>query len=261
MTVVAALTDPNQFFDFELVDIQDLTHNTKRFTFKLPEGATHLGLPTASAVVTKFDVEGGEPIIRPYTPVEDPAKGVTGTFDLIVKKYPNGPSSTRYFELKKGDKIALKGLIPKYQYQPNKDKEIALLAGGTGITPILQVLQRALSTETDDTKFTLVFGNVSEQDIILKDYLDELAAAHKDRLTVHYIIDQASEGWNGYVGYITTDILTAVLPKPGQGKVFISGPNAFLGSVSGLKGPNFTQGEVGGLLEKLGYTSADVYKF
>ncbi|KAI9327910.1 nadh-cytochrome b5 reductase [Obelidium mucronatum] len=252
MTVVAALTNSNDFFDFELVATEDLTHNTKRFTFALPKGATHLGLPTASAVVSKFEVEGGDPIIKPYTPVEDPAKGVTGTFDLIVKHYPNGPSSTRYFALKKGDKIALKGPIPKYKYEANKDKKITLLGGGTGITPLLQVIQRVLSNPDDDTKLTLVFGNVSEKDIILKEYLDKLSVDHKDRFTVHYIIDKAAEGWNGYVGYITADILTAVLPKPGEGKVFISGPNPFLESVSGGKGPNFTQGEVGGLLAKVG---------
>ncbi|KAJ3066122.1 hypothetical protein HDU98_010547 [Podochytrium sp. JEL0797] len=265
-TPTAALTDPKEFQNFTLVATEKLTPNTSRFVFALPEGATELGLPTASCVVTKFTngvKPDGKPdvVIRPYTPVEDPSLGYTGTFDLIVKKYPNGPMSTHIFDLKRGDTLAMKGPIPKYQYAPNKDGHIGMIAGGTGITPMLQVIHRALSDSHDDTKLTLLFANVTEQDIILRDQLDALAKQHKNRFSVHYTLDRPSEKWSGLSGFVNSDMLTSLMPAPGQGKVFVCGPGPMVAHISGPKAKDFTQGELGGLLETLGYEKSDVFKF
>ncbi|KAJ3022018.1 UNVERIFIED_CONTAM: NADH-cytochrome b5 reductase [Siphonaria sp. JEL0065] len=254
------------FIKFTLVDIEKLTPNTSRFVFALPEGTTFLGLPTASCLVTKFvrgvKADGKEDaVIRPYTPVEDPSLGATGTFDLIVKHYNNGPMSTHIFGLKKGESLLMKGPIPKYKYEANKEKEIGLIAGGTGITPMLQVIQRALSDSHDETKLRLLFANVTEQDIILRDYLDKLVKKHSDRFSVYYTLDKPSATWTGGAGFVSEEMLTALLPQPGEGKVFVCGPAPMVAHVAGSKAPDYSQGEVGGLLQKLGYTKEDVFKF
>ncbi|KAJ3083321.1 NADH-cytochrome b5 reductase [Rhizoclosmatium hyalinum] len=255
------LTNPNEFKDFELLSIETLTPNTKRFVFALPEDATHLGLPTASCLVTKFTGPDGKDVIRPYTPVEDPKDGYTGKFDIIVKKYPTGVMSSHFFDLKKGDKLAMKGPIQKYKYEANKDGHIGMVAGGTGITPMLQVIQRALSNPNDETKLTLLFANVTEQDIILKSYLDDLASKHKDRLSVFYTLDKPPANWTGRTGYVTPQMLTELMPAPGQGKVFVCGPPPFVNGISGPKAKDFSQGELSGYLAKLGYAKDDVFKF
>ena len=89
----ALKSDEDKFVSFQLEDVTPVTHNTNRFRFALPEGTTELGLPTASCLLAKFvkgktDDGKDDVVIRPYTPVEDPS-GYTGTFDLIVKKYPS----------------------------------------------------------------------------------------------------------------------------------------------------------------------------
>lgn len=50
--------------------------------------------------------------------------------------------------------------------------------------------QQLLKHPEDKTKITLVFANVSESDILLKNELDDLAKKH-DRFTVHYVLDKA----------------------------------------------------------------------
>ncbi len=57
----------------------------------------------------------------------------------MIKKYPNGPMSTHFHELKPGDTIDIKGPLKKLQIEPNMKKKIGMIAGGTGITPMLQV--------------------------------------------------------------------------------------------------------------------------
>ncbi|KAJ3236988.1 hypothetical protein HDU81_010132, partial [Chytriomyces hyalinus] len=260
-----ALDNPKEFKPFVLSKVEKLTPTTSRFVFELPEGTTELGLPTASCLLTRFDngvKADGKPdvVIRPYTPIEDPAKGYTGTFDLVIKKYPNGPMSTHIFNLKRGDTLEMKGPILKYKYEANKEGHVGLIAGGTGITPMLQIIERALSDPKDETKLSLLFANVSEEEIILRDHLDSLAAKYKERFNVYYTVDKPSAKWTGGSGYINAEMLTSVLPKPGQGKVFVCGPGPMLNHVSGSKAPDYSQGEVGGLLAKLGYSKDDVFK-
>ena len=41
--------------------------------------------------------------------------------------------------VKEGDVMEIKGPFPKFNYVPNMRREIGMIAGGTGITPMLQV--------------------------------------------------------------------------------------------------------------------------
>ncbi|KAJ3023978.1 NADH-cytochrome b5 reductase [Thoreauomyces humboldtii] len=258
--------DGKTFIPFALKEIEDMNHNTKRFRFALPQGTTELGLPTASAVVTKM-VDGvkadGKPnvVIRPYTPVEDPADGYTGTFDMIIKKYPNGPMSTHIWSLKPGDTLDVKGPIAKHAHKANEYQKITMLAGGTGITPMVQLIQRILSNPEDKTKMTLVFANIAEEDIILRDYFDAVAKKNPGQFEVRYVLEKPPQGWKGETGYISEKLVKEVAPAPGTGKVFVCGPNPMVAAISGTKAKDFSQGQVGGILKKLGYAESDVYKF
>jgi ferredoxin-NADP reductase len=54
------------------------------------------------------------------------------------------------------------------------------IAGGTGITPMLQVANEVLRNPDDKTEVSLIFGNVSEDDILLRKEIDKLAKQHKN---------------------------------------------------------------------------------
>ena len=58
-----------------------------------------------------------------------------GYLDFIIKRYPNGPMSEHFHSMSPGQRLDIKGPLPKYPWEENKHKHIALLAGGTGITP------------------------------------------------------------------------------------------------------------------------------
>ncbi|CAI0389617.1 unnamed protein product [Linum tenue] len=67
--------------------------------------------------------------------------------------------------LKPGDTIAVRGTIGKIRYSPNMKKH---WHGGTGITPMLQVIEEILKNPDDNTKVLLLYANVSPDDILLK---------------------------------------------------------------------------------------------
>lgn len=181
--------DPNNFKPFKLIAKQDLTKDTKLFRFELPAGQAS-GLFTASCLVTKFVPSGPEakPVIRPYTPISLPS--TKGHIDIAIKIYPTGAMGNHIDSLKIGDSLDIKGPISKFPYTPNQYKTLGMVAGGTGIAPMLQVIDEVVNNPNDKTTIHLVYGNVSENDIILKDRIDDLVAKHPSKLFVTYIVDK-----------------------------------------------------------------------
>ncbi|KAF9997957.1 NADH-cytochrome b5 reductase [Entomortierella chlamydospora] len=257
---ITSALDPNAFVDFKLKKVEKLTPNTSRFTFELEENQK-LGMDVTSCVITKFAKEDGKAVIRPYTPTSDADQ--TGSFDFVIKHYENGPMSTHIHSLKPGETLSVKGPISKYPLKANQHESVSLIAGGSGITPMIQIISGLLKDKTDKTKINLIFANVTPEDIILKDEIDAYAKAHPDRFKVTYVVDKPVDGWKGPTGYVTAELIKKYNPEIGTGntKVFVCGPPLMVKSVSGPKGPNFTQGDVGGALKELGLTNEDVFKF
>jgi cytochrome-b5 reductase len=261
--VKKALTGGDQgWVSLKLEEVEIVNHNSKRFRFRLPEDDMVSGLQVASAILTKFTPnEGDKPVIRPYTPISD--EDTKGYLDLLVKKYPNGPMSTYMHDMVPGQRLDVKGPIPKYPWSANKHRHIALIAGGTGITPMFQLCRAIFNNPDDQTKVTLVFGNVSEDDILLKNELATLENHYPRRFRAFYVLDNPPKQWTGAQGYINKDLLKTVLPEPKDEniKVFVCGPPGMMESISGNKKSPKDQGELKGILKELGYTPEQVYKF
>lgn len=183
--------------------------------------------------------------------------------DLLVKRYENGPMSTHLHDMVPGQRLDIKGPLPKYSWTPNKHEHIALIAGGTGITPMFQLCRAIFKNPEDKTKVTLVFGNVTEDDILLKHELAELENTYPQRFRAFYVLDNPPKTWAGGKGYINSELLKTVLPEPKADniKLFVCGPPGLMTSISGNKKSPKDQGELTGILKELGYTPEQVYKF
>ncbi|KAG5643508.1 hypothetical protein DXG03_000749 [Asterophora parasitica] len=258
--------DPENFIDFKLKKIVPYNHNTSEFIFELPNNNASL-LPVASCLVVKasnpeaLKDDKGNPIIRPYTPISAPDQ--KGELTLLVKKYEAGNASKHIFGLKEGETLAIKGPIVKFPYKANEFEKVALIGGGSGITPLYQVLTHALADNSNKTKFKLLFSNVTEADILLRPELDALAKKYPDTLEVVYYLDKPSEKWTGPTGFINKDVVVKHVAPASLGekvKVFVCGPPGQVAALAGKK-DGFQQGEIGGVLKELGYTAEQVFKF
>ena len=58
---------------------------------------------------------------------------------------------------------------------PHTAKHISMIAGGTGITPMYQVIKAVLKQADDDTQLSLLYANQSPDDILLFEELQEMA--------------------------------------------------------------------------------------
>mmetsp|Transcript_83042 Transcript_83042/g.144180 ORF Transcript_83042/g.144180 Transcript_83042/m.144180 type:complete len:144 (-) Transcript_83042:36-467(-) len=143
-----------------------------------------------------------------------------------------------------------------------------MVAGGSGITPMLQVLKEALKNPADETTFTLIFGNQTPADILLREELKTLEATSQGRLQVFFLVDKNPSDDQGIydVGYFNADLAKYTLPPASADTlVYVCGPPGMMKAVSGpklfIKGKPPAQGEVGGVLKELGYSADMVYKF
>ncbi|KXN85698.1 NADH-cytochrome b5 reductase 2 [Leucoagaricus sp. SymC.cos] len=258
--------DPENYKDFKLKKIKPYNHNTSEFVFELPKDEASL-LPVTSFVYIKasdskpFLNGNGKPVVRPYTPISAPDQ--LGEITFLIKKYETGNMSKYIHELKEGETIAIKGPLGKFPYKENEFGQVALIGGGSGITPLYQLLTHALESPNNKTKFTLLYSNVTEKDILLREELEALKKKSNGKLDIVYFLDKPSDNWKGSSGFIDANAIKKYVGPPNlkeKIKVFVCGPPPQITSIAGKKdGPQ--QGEFGGILKELGYTVDQVFKF
>ena len=123
-----------------------------------------------------------------------------------------------------------------------------------------QIPDYALKDPSNKTRFTLIFANVTEKDILLKEEFDALAKQHPDTLNVVYTLDKPEQGWAGAVGYVSQQMVEKYLPKAALGekaKIFVCGPPGQVAAVAGKK-DGMKQGALSGILKDLGYSEDQV---
>jgi cytochrome-b5 reductase len=203
--------NPEKFQEFELKEKTVVSHNVAIYRFKLPTPTSVLGLPIGQHISIGAEIEQADgkkkEIVRSYTPIS--GDHVPGHFDLLIKSYPTGNISKYMAGLQVGQSIKVKGPKGAFVYSPNMVRHFGMIAGGTGITPMLQIVRAIVRgrIKGDKTEVDLIFANVTQADILLKEDLDELAK-EDPRFRVHYALDKAPEGWTGEVGYVTEGMIT-----------------------------------------------------
>lgn len=213
--------DPVKWNDLELIDKTVISKNSAIYRFKLNHEDEVLKVPTGHHVACCFNIDGKDEI-RYYSPISNEFD--TGFFDILVKSYPQGKVSKRFAMLKEGQTVKFRGTVGRLEYKTNMAKEIGLIAGGSGITPILQVITKIITTPEDTTKISLIYANETENDILLKSELDEMAKKYPN-FSVHYTLTTPPANWTGSVGYVKKEMVERYMPKPSsETRLFICGP-------------------------------------
>lgn len=166
-------------------------------------------------------IEGQEKeVVRSYTPISSDEN--RGYFDLLIKTYPQGNISLHMSKLNIGDTLKVRGPKGAMVYTPGLVRHFGMIAGGTGITPMLQIIRAIIRGRpryggTDTTEVDLIFANVNFEDILLKDNLDTLAKEDPG-FRVYYVLNNPPEKWDGGVGFCSADMIKVRTLYPGLKK-------------------------------------------
>jgi cytochrome-b5 reductase len=177
------------------------------------------------------------------------------------KTTTGGKMSQHLESLKLGDSMLMKGPKGHLDYrgrgqftirhkkdsiQSYRKKVLGMVAGGTGITPMLQIIRAIIKDPNDRTEMWLMFGNQTEEDILLR---QELELIPKDRLKLFYTLDRPPAGWTHGAGFITQDMCKQHLPPADQDTmIFMCGPPLMVKAIQGH-------------LLQLNYSEADFFAF
>lgn len=225
-------------YPLRLVDKEVISHDTRRFRFALPSPEHILGLPIGQHIYLSARIDGNL-VVRPYTPVS--SDDDHGFVDLVVKiyfkgihpKFPEGGKMSQYLEeLRVGETIDFRGpsgLLTysgkgTFQIRPDKKslpvtktvKQLGMIAGGTGITPMLQLIRAVMKDKDDPTICYLLFANQTDKDILLRDELEEIRERHPSRFKLWYTLDRAPENWDYSQGFVNEDMIKDFMPPPGD---------------------------------------------
>jgi cytochrome-b5 reductase len=132
---------------------------------------------------------------------------------------------------------------------------LVLIAGGTGIAPMLQLIRAVFERREDTTtKITLVYASRALEYVIALDQLEPMANMFPSRMKIHHVLSQASPGDSKElgaftIGRLTQDLLATLLPAAAPDMaVFHCGP------------PDFDEA-VGKALLELQFTPAQIHLF
>ncbi|XP_057453373.1 NADH--cytochrome b5 reductase 1-like [Lotus japonicus] len=204
--------DPQNFKEFKLVKKTQLSPNAARFRFALPTPSSILGLPVGKHIRARGRDSQGEEVMRSYTPIT--LDSDRGYFDLVVKMYPNGKMSHHFRQMKEGDSLAVKGPKGRFGYKPGQVRAFGMIAGGSGITPMFQLIRAILENPKDKTKVYLIYANVTVDDILLKEELDNFANIYPYRFQLYHVLNKPPTEWNGGVGFISKEMIDSHCPAP-----------------------------------------------
>ncbi|NWS70069.1 NB5R4 reductase, partial [Crotophaga sulcirostris] len=230
-------TDRGLFYrKCKLVSKMEVTHDTKLFCLMLPK-STHLQIPTGQHVYLKQIIAGTE-IVKPYTPVlpflpldfKEPSCPDGARIYLMIKIYSCGLFTQALDHLQIGDYISVsnpEGNLKKSKVQTSED--LFLLAAGTGFTPMVKLLNFALTEVSCLRAVKLIFFNKTEDDILWRNQLEQLALKD-ERFEVQFILSQPTKDWAGKQGKISSSLLSEFVKrsrKDSKVLICICGPTPF----------------------------------
>jgi ring-1,2-phenylacetyl-CoA epoxidase subunit PaaE len=130
-------------------------------------------------------------------------------FDVTIKRVEGGRVSNHlHAHALAGMRIRVLG--PSGEFARAPACKLVLIAGGSGITPMMAVLRTALPSEPE-REFVLIYANRSPKDVIFAGALAALEAEHHPRLRIHQVLEQPPPQWSGAVGRADKPTLARLL--------------------------------------------------
>ena len=219
-------------------------------------------LTSSGTFVVRFEVVDGEPFEfaagqfvgieahfegrgyrrSPYCILSDPADAPF--FDLLIRAVPDGPLSLYLAELEPGDEVLFRGPTGRPMAPRFNDRELVLLATGTGVAPLICLARHLLATGYPHP-ISLWWGLRLVEDICLTDELDALDARYES-FRYDITLSQPPAGWTGLRGRLGESV-PPLLPTLGGKRYYLVGNGAMLE-------------EMGRALSDMGVVQQHIYK-
>lgn len=215
------LDESKDNYTIEILEIEQLTHDVKRFKTTKPDGYSYT---PGQATEVAIDKDGFKDKFRPFTFT---SLDNSETLEFTIKEYPTEkyPKHTGVTEeihkLKVGDQLIIKEPVGTIDYEGKG----VFIAGGAGITPFIAIF-RDLAKQGKLDGNSLIYSNKESRDIIFE---DELKEKFKDENLLLTLTREKIEGYTN--GRIDKEMLNGFINVFDQ-YFYICGPSGFENDIS-----------------------------
>lgn len=217
------LSNRDDAFNLTLARIESQTQDAKTLRFLLPRGQLIAARP--GQFLTFEWVIDGRPVTRSYSICSSPVQ--TGYIEITPKRITNGYVSQFLNDRAQvGLTVKARGPYGKFCFDESKHERIVLIAGGSGITPMVAML-RYIDDLCIPVEVTLIHCVRTGQDVFFKNYLAVLQS-RLEKFRYALVLSQRDSGWTGWKGRLRREILEREVEKPSAATFFLCGPPPFM---------------------------------
>jgi len=214
----------------EIETIKKLTKDVIEITFAVKNSELEIAIKPGQFLSIKFTDKDGKQGWRAYSVLVNEG----GNLQLCIKKVPNGKATGWLFELSENEKVEIMLPLGHFGFPDKLKDRIIFLATGTGLVPILALLENLSQQKFSRENFygKMIFGVRTENDLFYQERI-ELAMKKLNEnginISAEFWLSRPDENWQGKSGRVTIAIEQEELCKDAQ--VFVCGNPAMIKDV------------------------------
>ncbi|KYR01306.1 cytochrome b5 reductase [Tieghemostelium lacteum] len=210
----------SKIYKVKLLEKEIISQNSYCLWISIPESLevlnwvkplTHVSLSTEDELMSVDNNNISSPTFRSYTPIDQ--SNEIRALQFLIKSYENGMISKKLCLLEQGDTILLRGpiktgnssfkldsILEEQQQQSQVEQYLLMIAGGSGITPMLQTIINILekqpissTSSLQNLKILLLYSNSREIDIIYKNEIISIQNRFPSRFICQFILTKQEQ--------------------------------------------------------------------
>lgn len=212
-------------FTADIVAAHNVTPSVRRLVLAVPPTVRFHYRPGMNLEFLLPDIDPARPYSIANAPEPDGA-AKDGQLTFFITRHDHGQASTRIHELVCGDTLYVRGPYGDFHLPPAPSGPVLALAGGTGLSPILAVIEASLRAE-DGPAIELLFSVRDRHELFALDNLAALARRHNN---FRYRITMTRESGSlpSFLQGRCTAHLAQEQPALAETRVLIAGPPGFV---------------------------------
>src|SRR5438309_2058744 len=211
------------------IDVQ--THDTKTLRFLVAE-TDHFSARPGQFLTFQWQIDG-KAVPRSYSISSSPTQ--SAYVEITPKRVPDGYVSAFLNDhAPVGLEVEASRAFGQFYFDEVRHQRIVLLAGRSGITPMMSML-RYIDDRCLRTAVTLLYCVRRRCDVIFEQELTRLRRRLQGFRMV-LALSQPGAGWNGPRGRVSRDLIATHVDNLRASNVFLCGPPPFMESVHGILG-------------------------
>jgi ferredoxin-NADP reductase len=207
-----------------VIETRDETPHARTLVLDVPEWPGH---HAGQHVDVRLTAEDGYQAERSYSIASAPSSRY---LELTIERLDDGEVSPYLADVvQPGDVFELRGPIGGYFiWLPQLRRPLALIAGGSGIVPLMAMLR--LRAMLDDAPSAhLLYSVRSPEDVIYGAEIERLAASDARLSVACTFTRRHAPDWNGYTRRIDRMMLEEAIPALGESPlIYVCGPTSMV---------------------------------